>query len=65
MISTFAEVVRRELEAQKEAIQMAVNKGAASFDEYNRLVGELKGLERALRTIDETLAAYERDESQY
>lgn len=63
MITTFAAIVQRTLEEDHKSILDALAHGVSDFDTYNRLVGELKGINRALRTLDETLKAYDEDES--
>ena len=65
MIVTFAGNVKRELSEVKESLEQTVISGVNSETEYNRLVGQIKGLNRALATIDETLQKYDSDESSY
>lgn len=63
MMRTFAGIQRQELEEARDMITGALVNGVSSFDEYNRKVGELKGIRRALLVLDETVAAYEQNES--
>jgi hypothetical protein len=50
-----AEYLHKELKAQKDALADSLAHGTAKdFPHYREMVGEIKGINRALRLIEET-----------
>lgn len=64
MLTTFAAQAHKELDAQTNSVSNWLLSGkAADYAEYRFMVGQLKGLESAKRTVDELLHAANNSEA--